>query len=337
MFSLRHQPDGQTDSLTVHVPAKVNLTLEILARRPDGFHELETLMLAVSVCDTLAMEATSDGLIAVRCNWAAGLLAAARNSNSPAREIWQALPATQDNLVWKALKQLRIASGTTRGAVVHLTKRVPAQAGLGGASADAAAALLAANRAWNLHWPLARLQAVATALGSDVAFFLTGGAAICRGRGEQIEVIHPPRCAFVIVRPPVGLSTPAVYKLCRPRPTQHAASRVQVALARGDLAAAASSLQNGLQPPAEELSPWIGRLRDTFARSGCVAHQMSGSGSSYFGMFWHVGHARRVARRLRAMQLGAVFVAETAGRNFGSPQTTAANQQTLAINGHDAP
>ena len=302
------------DQLTLHAPAKVNLTLEILARRPDGFHELETLMLAVSVCDTLTIESTAAGELQVRCEWAAGLLAVAADLQVCQSSIWQDLPATKDNLVYKALDRLRVASGTTQGARVTLTKRIPAQAGLGGASADAAAVLLAANEAWNLNWPRSRLAEVAASLGSDVAFFLTCGAAVCRGRGEQIEVIRAPRLALVIVRPPVGLSTPAVYKHCRPQPGQHAAAEMQVAFARGDLSAAARSMHNGLQGPAERLSPWIGRLQQVFATTGAVGHQMSGSGSSYFGLFWQMGQARRIARRLRGMNFGAVLVAQTVPR-----------------------
>ena len=313
MYSLRtkHGTAGRQtgERLTLHTPAKVNLTLEILARRPDGFHELETLMLAVSVCDTLVFEPTDDSELVVRCQWATGLLA-------QSAEIWQPLPATNDNLVWKALERLRGASGITRGARVDVIKRIPAQAGLGGASADAAAALLAANTAWQLHWPIARLAEVAAQLGSDVPFFLTGGAAVCRGRGEQIEVVRAPRCSLVIVRPPVGMSTPAVYKRCQPSSARNAASNMLRDFARGDSAAAARALHNGLQQPAEELSPWIGKLRRAFESTGCLGHQMSGSGSSYFGLCWHAGQAKRIARRLRSMNLGAVMVAETETTRF---------------------
>jgi 4-diphosphocytidyl-2-C-methyl-D-erythritol kinase len=339
MLSLRtqHGAAGRetVERLTLHTPAKVNLTLEVLARRPDGFHELETVMLAVSVFDTLVIEATQSRELQVRCQWASGLSAAVRNGR--AADLWQPLPATNDNLVWKALDQLRTAAGIAQGARVDLIKRIPAQAGLGGASADAAAALLAANAAWQLHWPLCRLAELAAALGSDVAFFLTGGAAICRGRGEQIEVIRPPRCSLVIVRPPVGLSTPAVYKKCRPAATRHAASGMQQAFVRGDLAAAARSMHNGLQVPAEELSPWIGKLRNAFASTGCVAHQMSGSGSSYFGVYWHAGQARRIARRLRGMNLGAVMMAETVSSVFRYPQMQSRQLAEPAENGHDLP
>ncbi|WP_425614939.1 4-(cytidine 5'-diphospho)-2-C-methyl-D-erythritol kinase [Anatilimnocola sp. NA78] len=311
MYSLR--TDQQ---LTVYAPAKVNLSLEVLARRADGFHELETLMLAVDVCDTLTIEPTTDGQLSVQCSWACGLLAARRSyeqTSSPAgAHAWSELPKVQDNLVWKALHLLQTTAGVTAGAIVTLKKRIPAQAGLGGASADAAATLLAANQAWQLHWPVKQLHALAAQLGSDVPFFLTQGAAVCRGRGERIEAIRVPRCWFVMVRPPVGLSTPAVFRGCTPEPNRHATATVCAALSRGDLSAAARGMHNGLQAPAEAISPWIGKVRGAFARSGCVGHQMSGSGSSYFGLYWTAAHARRAAVRLRALNQGAVMVAQTA-------------------------
>jgi len=334
MDSLRLQ-SGSAQRVLIQAPAKVNLTLEILARLADGFHELETFMLAVSVCDTLVFEATSSPELNIHCEWAIGLLAQRASARrSHAAEVWQPLPPTTDNLVWKALDRLRREARVTTGARVELTKRIPAQAGLGGASADAAAVLLAANVAWQLYWPIARLAELAAQLGSDVPFFLNGGAAICRGRGEQIEVVRPPRCSLVIVRPPVGLSTSAVYKSCRPAATRQAAIRLQRELARGDLAAAARALHNGLQPPAEAISPWIGKLKQVFASTGCIAHQMSGSGSSYFGLCWHAGEARRIARWLRGMNLGAVMTAETHLRNSQRP----ANEFAIpARNGHDLP
>jgi 4-diphosphocytidyl-2-C-methyl-D-erythritol kinase len=323
MYSVRAYPvarfagalsAGEEISLRMDAPAKVNLTLEVLARRPDGFHELETLMLAVSVCDTLVLQANCHGQLDVRCRWGAGLAAEAQGTGRSQSSIWQPLPTTEDNLAYKALRRLQAASGTTQGAAVGLIKRIPAQAGLGGASADAAAALIAANQAWGLHWSRQQLAEIASQLGSDVPFFLDCGAAVCRGRGEQIEVIRPPRLALVVVRPPVGLSTPAVYKQCQPQPARHAARHMQAAFDCGDLSAAARCMHNGLQMPAEHLSPWILRLNRAFATTGAVGHQMSGSGSSYFGLYWHLGQARRVARRLRGMNLGAVMVAQTVPR-----------------------
>lgn len=299
---------------TIVAPAKVNLTLEILARRPDGFHELETLMVGISGGDRLSFTVTDAPEIKLRCAWAAGLQAE-RNAGSAqlaAASVWSDLPPAEDNLVYKALANLQSVAQVTKGARVTLIKHVPAQAGLGGASADAAAALLAANEVWQLHWPMERLAPLAANLGSDVPFFLHGGMAVCRGRGEQIEMVRAARYPLVIVRPRNGLSTPAVYKRCRPEPARGAALQTHAALFRGDLASAARSMHNGLQAPAESLSAEIGHLKECFGQSGAVAHQMSGSGSSYFGLFWHQGQARRAARRLRGQNLGAVMVASSA-------------------------
>ena len=193
-----------------------------------------------------------------------------------------------------------------------LVKRIPAAAGLGGASSDAAAALVAAHEAWQLGWPRQRLVELAARLGSDVPFFLTRGAAVCRGRGEKIEPFAPPRIHAVIARPPVGLSTPEVYSACRPAGATGEAAKLVADLSRGNTAAAAGRLNNGLQDAAARLTPWIKRLQQEFERQDVVGHQMSGSGSSYFGICRTARHARRLAARLRACNMGAVFAATTA-------------------------
>lgn len=305
--------------VSIAAPAKVNLTLEILARRPDGFHELETLMLGISAGDRLTIRATESPEIILRCHWALGLQAERRSRqtqtgsvHSAAANVWSELPPASNNLVYKALVRLQTVAQVTKGAEVTLAKHIPAQAGLGGASADAAAALLAANEVWQLHWSTEQLAEIAAQLGSDVPFFLHGGLAICRGRGERIEMVRSARCSLVVVRPGDGLSTPAVYKRCRPEPLRNAAKKTHAALIRGDLATSARGMHNGLQAPAEELSPQIAELKEAFAQVGAAAHQMSGSGSSYFGLFWHQGQARRAARRLRGQNLGAVMLASSA-------------------------
>jgi 4-diphosphocytidyl-2-C-methyl-D-erythritol kinase len=223
------------------------------------------------------------------------------------------LPEGSDNIVVKAIARLRELAGVRHGASVRLTKRIPSAAGLGGASSDAAAALVAVNRLWRLHWPLEQLRRVAGELGSDIPFFLGCDAAVCRGRGERIS---PFRLSgswwFVVARPPVGLSTPQVYRACRPAPHPCRLEPLAQALARGDAAAAGKRLTNRLEAAAEKQTEWIDRLRRAFAATDCYGHQMSGSGSSYFGICRSARHARRVAAWLRSQQLGAVFVAANA-------------------------
>lgn len=289
----------------IHTPAKVNLSLEVLGKRSDGFHEIETLMVPVELCDTLEFTPTADGTLQLACRWAGGLAAAQHQS---AAELGD-LPDGPENIVWRAVARLRESAGRLQGAVIRLTKRIPAAAGLGGASSDAAAALVAANRAWQLGWPRERLAQIAAEIGSDVPFFLAGGAAICRGRGERIEPVAACRLRLVIVRPPVGLSTPQVYAGCRPAKEPVSSGPMQEALAAGKVAAAARMLNNRLQEPAERLTPWIARLRGEFARQGVLGHHMSGSGSSYFGICSHARQARRVTARLRSRRVGLVAAA----------------------------
>jgi 4-diphosphocytidyl-2-C-methyl-D-erythritol kinase len=152
---------------------------------------------------------------------------------------------------------------------------------------------------------------LAAELGSDVPFFLAGGAAICRGRGERIESIKAPRLHVVIVRPPVGLSTPQVYKACRPTDKPTGSGPLTKALARGESAMAARQCVNNLQAAATGLTPWITTLQTEFQKQHLLGHQMSGSGSSYFGLCSSARHARRVAARLRARNIGEVFSAST--------------------------
>jgi 4-diphosphocytidyl-2-C-methyl-D-erythritol kinase len=197
-----------------------------------------------------------------------------------------------------------------------LVKRIPAAAGLGGASSDAAAALVAANRLWRLGWTREQLTKVAAEIGSDVPFFLSprtsgSGMAICRGRGERIEALAGmPQLHFVLTRPPVGLSTPKVYQHCKVPAHPAAVEPLVAQLRRGDHRAG-QLLVNRLQPAAEELSPWIGRLSALFARFDCIGHQMSGSGSSYFGICRSARQARSLAGRIRAAGFGLTFHATT--------------------------
>lgn len=286
-------------TIEVRAPAKINLFLEILGRRPDGYHELETLLTAVTLYDTLSFTPAPSGEISLSCRWAAA-------------QAGDEISTGKENLVWRAAELLRQRAGVSIGADIELIKRIPAAAGLGGASSDAAATLVAANLAWQLNWPRERLSELAAELGSDVPFFLTRGAALARGRGERLESLPVPKLHIVLVRPPVGLSTPAVYRASRPADRPVGAAPLVAALARGDAARAAGCLVNGLEPAAAGLTPWIDRLRQEFDRQGVLGQQMSGSGSSYFGLCRHARHARRVASRLRSRSVGTVFAVTTA-------------------------
>jgi 4-diphosphocytidyl-2-C-methyl-D-erythritol kinase len=220
------------------------------------------------------------------------------------------LPQGIDNIAVRAIRLLGERAGIDRPADIRLTKRIPSAAGLGGGSSDAAAALVAANAAWNLNWPRARLGELAAELGSDVPFFLYSGPAVCRGRGEQIEPVRRfGKLHVVVVRPPAGLSTAAVYQACRPSVSPLPVEPLLEALWQGDARSLGGRMHNALQGAARRLSPWIDRLAGEFDGMDCLGSQMSGSGSSYFGICRNAGHAQAVARRLRARRLGRVFTA----------------------------
>ena len=304
-------------AVVVETPAKLNLFLELLAKRPDGFHEIETLMTAINIFDRLYVTSLSEGQTQLTCRWASGMeaLTASRNGTKAATNL-DTLPMGSDNIVWKAVERLRQCAGTRPGIAIHLVKRIPAAAGLGGASSDAAAVLVAANRLWRLGWTREQLSEVAADIGSDVPFFLAcrtsgAGMAIGRGRGERIEPLAGmPPLHFVLTRPPLGLSTPQVYQQCKVPSQPMSVEPLVAKLRRGDRSAG-TLLVNRLQPPAEELSPWISRLSALFARMDCLGHQMSGSGSSYFGICRSARQARRLASRIRAAGFGLTFQATT--------------------------
>jgi 4-diphosphocytidyl-2-C-methyl-D-erythritol kinase len=300
--------------IEIHTPAKVNLFLEILARRSDGFHELETLMATIDRYDTLRISYDPDG-IRLTTRWACGLSAGgAPTALSPVDRTWGRLPDDDQNLVYRAAARLREVGGIGGGARIELIKRIPAEAGLGGASSDAAAALVGLNELWRLGQTRGQLGRLGAELGSDVPFFLGTGAAVCRGRGEKVEsVVGGGRLHLVIVRPPEGLSTAAVYRECRPAESAWRVEPLLRAFRRGDALGVARGLRNRLQEPASRLSPWIGCLRDRFQRLGCLGHQMSGSGTSYFGVVRTQGLARRAASQLRASGMVGAFAASTMG------------------------
>jgi 4-diphosphocytidyl-2-C-methyl-D-erythritol kinase len=300
-------------AVRANAPAKINLHLELLARRSDGFHELETLMAPISIFDSLSFTATSDEALTLSCVWEPGIearrtLAQRQGTGSP----WEALPESPSNLAWLALTMLREESGVESGGYLRIVKRIPAAAGLGGASSDAAWALRVANRAWGLHWSTERLASIAARLGSDVPFFLFQGAAICRGRGERIEQLGAvPRLHIVVVRPPDGLSTAAVFGRCRVPVTPVSCDRLTKSLIDGDSGSVAKRLHNRLQEPATVLSPSIRQLVDSLQLVGGIGYLMSGSGTSHFVVCWNQQHAQAIAGRLRSKGVGAVYQTHT--------------------------
>ena len=288
-------------AIVIQAPAKLNLFFEVLAERTDGYHEIETLMCPIDLYDTLHFQEDPSGRVELRCRRVFG-------AGGPGGRGFHELPEGPDNLVVRAVELVRRRVGTGRGARLCLVKRIPVASGLGGGSSDAAAALVAVNEGWQLGRSRDELTEWAAELGSDIPFFLAGGPAICRGRGERVEPLRGlGALSFVVVRPPAGLSTAAVYGVCRPTAWPHTARPLVDALRRGQWREVGRRLVNRLQPAAEALSPWVKRLEREFSQVDCVGHGMSGSGTSYFGLCRHARHAQRCARRLEARGLGTVL------------------------------
>lgn len=288
------------EGVLVQAPAKLNLFFEILGKRSDGYHEIETLMVPISWYDTLLLCLEPSGQIHFRCR----LLP--RCSSGPCPPSWK-VPEGPENLVFRAIALLRQAAGVRQGAFVQLWKRIPPAAGLGGGSSDAAAALVGANLLWKLHWPTEDLLPLAAQLGSDVPFFLAGGPAICRGRGDQLHPLPPGgRWHFVVVFPPAGLSTAEVYRHCQVPDSPRSVEPIRRAWEQANKTVLGNLLWNRLQPVAEKLCTWVVQVRQHLAQQDLLGHQLTGSGTAYFGICRHARHAQRVARRVHATGLGTV-------------------------------
>ncbi len=265
------------DSVLVWAPAKVNLFLEVLGRRPDGYHELATLMLTVGLFDTVGLRETR-GDVSLECD-------------DPT------LSAGEDNLVVKAARLVRSRFGVRQGVSMSLCKRIPMQAGLAGGSSDCAATLAGLNALWRLGLTTHELAALGAELGSDVAFFFHGPAAWCTGRGEVVEPLRiGTPLNLVLACPGVGLSTASVFRALRLPDEKVPGDAMRRAINEGDIEEIGKSLHNRLEGPAEETAPEVGRLRGAMLSAGPLGARMSGSGSVVFAVCRDAADAWRVAR-----------------------------------------
>jgi 4-diphosphocytidyl-2-C-methyl-D-erythritol kinase len=264
-----------TGALTLAAPAKINLVLRVLGRRPDGFHELVTVLQTLELCDTLELR-----LRPRRAEEAAGEPDVALTLEGAADGV----PAGAENLAVRAAVALLHAAGAAGdvGLELRLGKRIPAGGGLAGGSSDAAAALRGTNQLLGAPLDEPALLRLAATLGSDVPFFMFGGTALCTGRGEIVEPLAPPAPFDVtLLLPPFGTSTAAVYAAwaaatTRPAPLPDLAA-LRVALAGADAAALQRLFVNDLAPAARAVEPRLAQLLDT------TRLNLSGSGSTLFG------------------------------------------------------
>ncbi|MGE3277989.1 MAG: 4-(cytidine 5'-diphospho)-2-C-methyl-D-erythritol kinase [Vicinamibacterales bacterium] len=268
--------------VTLPAFAKINLDLRILGVRPDGYHDLRTVFQALALHDSVTLE-PRPGAFAIDCD-------------DPA------VPTDRRNLVWKAASLLWRTThprggATPRGVRVRLAKRIPAEAGLGGGSADAAMTLVGLNQLWRLSLDVPTLARLAARLGADVPFFLVGGTALGLGRGDDIyPLVDLPGVHAVIVRPGFGVSTAEAYGWFDEEPKRRRQPAPRPVPAAWP--AWAAGLRNDLEGPVVRHHPTIGRIRQALLEAGAVVAAMSGSGSAVFGLFERPDAARRTARDL---------------------------------------
>lgn len=285
--------------LTLQAPAKINWFLEVMGKRPDGYHELVTVMQSISLYDTLEFEDLQGNAIDFRCDIDLG--------------------PVEKNLVVRAAKALQQAHAPARGARIKLVKRIPHGAGLGGGSSDAATTLVGLNRLWNLCLPDQKLQSLASTVGSDCAFFVAGGTALCIGRGEivqprpAVEGVH-----LVILYPEIVLPTPDVYR--KLSENLHFVRRecnfFHCDGDSKDTATLAKGIFNRLEQAALAVSA---RLSDVWQQTknepGVTVRFVSGSGSSLVFVMPDEKSSRRLGKSLESRSLGRAFVVQSiAGR-----------------------
>ena len=272
-------------------PAKINLGLRILGKRADGYHSIETILHALDLYDWLSFRRTEDEGIRLSCS-------------NPV------LPTDERNLVTRAAGALQRAGHVRQGVEIHLDKRIPLAAGLGGGSSNAATTLLALNRLWGLQWDVTALHREAVQLGSDVPFFLGGPAALARGRGEELVPLPPgPPLRGVLVNPGFGVSAGWAYSQFdgRSHATGDSMARITAALARHELTALAAAVVNDLEPGVARTHPVIGEMREALRAAGASVVFMSGSGPTLCGLFRDSAEAWRGASRLRERPPWAVM------------------------------
>jgi 4-diphosphocytidyl-2-C-methyl-D-erythritol kinase len=268
-------------------PCKVNLLLNILRKRPDGFHELETVMHPIAVFDTLAFARGGQG-IELSC------------SNAT-------LPTDSSNLVFRAAKAFMDLAGLSEGVRIHLEKRIPMAAGLGGGSGNAAVTLLALNELFDQPIAASKVEHIAASLGSDVPFFLQQNPALATGRGERIQPLEPfpalRGAAFLLIHPGFGIPTAWAYEsLTRfPEAVNGSAGRAKklIEILDGRLPEAGRQLYNSLEAPALKKYPLLWLFQDFLRRNGAAGALMSGSGSSTFGICPSIERALELQARFK--------------------------------------
>lgn len=276
-------------SIEISSYAKVNLTLDVLGVRPDGFHAIESVMQSISLHDQIILTKRAEPGISITCNM-------------------PGVPTDERNLVYKAAAALLKDSGTEIGLQIHIEKSIPAQAGLGGGSSNAAATLVALSKLLNISTERDRLVSLGAEVGSDVPFFLCGGTAQVLGRGEDVRPLPDIASNWMaIVKPPFGISTAWSYNRIDAMREEgkisidehsSASERLVSALNSGSCEPLSRLFYNDLEAPAIEQHPEIEDIKSIMICNGAEAALMCGSGSAVFGLFKEENTASNALEKL---------------------------------------
>lgn len=275
--------------------AKINLTLDVLGKRDDGYHDIESVMQTISLRDDIQIDIGTGEPWTILCDK-------------------EGVPTDESNLCWKAAKLFFKTIGQDPdGLQIHITKRIPMQAGLGGGSADAAAVLRALNRHYNMPLSLLALAELGSEVGSDVPFCVLCGTAVVGGRGERIRKLPDmPECIFVVCKPEFSVSTSELYgvidsKEIASRPNTAA---MESAILAGDLDAIAHTVHNVFDPIVTEEHPELNYIKSIMNTYGGVGYQMTGSGSAVYGIVGNFENAAVICNMLRD-NYSQIYIAKT--------------------------
>jgi 4-diphosphocytidyl-2-C-methyl-D-erythritol kinase len=267
--------------LYVKAPAKINLTLDVLHKRPDQYHEIEMIMTTVDLADRIGLKATESGIYIESAD--------------------RFVPNDSRNLAYQAAQLLKDTYNIKSGVIISLDKQIPVAAGLAGGSSDAAATLKGLNQLWQLNLSLDELAELGAKIGSDVSFCVYGGTALAKGRGEIIqELPAPPNCWVILAKPTIGVSTAEVYGAFDAKNAEHPNTKEMIdALAQGDYNAMCANLGNALESVTLKLYPEVAQIKEQMKKFGADAVLMSGSGPTVFGLVQQEARIPRIYNGLR--------------------------------------
>lgn len=270
------------EQLTVNACAKINLGLDVVQRLPNGYHQVKMVMQTIDLRDELTLEKIQDGI----------------ELTTDAED----LPTDEGNLIYKAAKLMRETCSLRQGVRIHLKKCIPMAAGMGGGSADAAAALKGMNRLFHLDIPDRELMELGASLGADVPFCILGGTALAEGIGEKLTSLTPvPPCHVLVAKPDISVSTKYVYEHlnCAGLARHPDIDGMTDAIWRGNLRGILDRMENVLESVTISAYPVIASLKGEMRRLGADGSLMSGSGPTVFGIFTKEAAAREAFLRLR--------------------------------------